>query len=336
MTLPQTLTGATTIDRNESARAGAVVIGLNEAGTLAACLESVADCGPRVVYVDSDSSDQSIAIAQRAGVEALALDPSRPFSAARARNEGSRRLLHRNPQLEFVQFVDGDVELAPGWIERATRALADEPQRAIVCGRLRERFPDASIYNRLCDIEWDAPLGAVAECGGVFLARRQALQAIGGFDERFRAGEEPELCLRLREAGWRIERLADAMGWHDAGLLHFGDWWRRTKRGGYAYAQTGWVHGGRSGRAGLRSLASIVVWGGVLPALAVLGVPATSGWSLGLLAGYPLLWSRVVRGLRKRGRGGRESRQYAAHLVLGKFAQLGGVGSFALERLRGL
>ena len=76
--------------------------------------------------------------------------------------------------------------------------------------------PEASVYNRLCDFEWDTPVGDAEACGGDFLARAAAFGSVGGFDERMIAGEEPELCYRLRRGGWRIHRADHAMTLHDA------------------------------------------------------------------------------------------------------------------------
>ena len=56
-------------------------------------------------------------------------------------------------------------------IEQAYSALANQPNLAIVCGRLRERFPEQSIYNRLCDMEWDTPVGETKACGGIAMMR---------------------------------------------------------------------------------------------------------------------------------------------------------------------
>src|SRR5688572_27955639 len=131
-------------------RSGVVAIGRNEGERLRKCLESVARTSAAVVYVDSGSTDGSAAMARAMSVSVVDLDQSRPFTAARARNEGFERLIEIARDLEFVQFVDGDCEVIAGWIENAERALASDPKLAVVCGRRRERHPDASVYNRLC------------------------------------------------------------------------------------------------------------------------------------------------------------------------------------------
>src|SRR6476660_6372785 len=104
-----------------AARAGVVVIGRNEGDRLAACLESLRILDLPLVYVDSGSVDGSAALARStAHVTAVVeLDPARPFSAARARNEGFAALRAARPAIEFVQFLDGDCTLADGWVEVA-------------------------------------------------------------------------------------------------------------------------------------------------------------------------------------------------------------------------
>src|SRR5690349_8029988 len=155
-------------------KVGLVAIGRNEGERLKRCLRSARPQVKELVYVDSGSSDDSVAFARSLGVHVVELDTSIPFTAARARNEGARRLREVMPDVQFVQFVDGDCELDAAWIARALAEFSERPRAAVVCGRRRERFPEASVYNRLCDIEWATPVGQAAACGGDFLARLDA------------------------------------------------------------------------------------------------------------------------------------------------------------------
>src|SRR5690606_32438080 len=107
------------------------------------------------------------------------LDLSIPFTAARARNEGFARLKQLQPDVAFVQFIDGDCELIDGWTGAALELLAERPDVAVVCGRRRERHPEQSIYNRIIDDEWDTHPGEVASCGGDAMMRVAALEAAG-------------------------------------------------------------------------------------------------------------------------------------------------------------
>jgi GT2 family glycosyltransferase len=309
---------------------GVVVIGRNEGERLVHCLRSVAGAGP-VVYVDSGSSDGSVALARSEGCRVVELDASLPFSAARARNEGLRVLLAEDPATELVQFVDGDCEVQPEWLATAGRALSASPGAAVVCGRRRERHPERSLYNRLCDLEWDTPLGEARACGGDFLARAAALDQVGGFDPAVVAGEEPELCLRLRRAGWKILRIHAEMTLHDAAITRFGQWWQRMLRSGHAYAQASALHG----RFCLRENVSIVFWAALWPLLA-LGLAAPSrGASLALLLAYPLQIVRIARRERPRVARPADAWLYACFCVLGKWAQLLGQAKYLLARLRG-
>ncbi|HEX8910829.1 MAG TPA: glycosyltransferase family 2 protein [Humisphaera sp.] len=212
---------------------GIIAIGRNEGDRLRRCLASVLGRGRPVVYVDSNSSDGSPAMAREMGAEVVDLDMSIPFSAARARNEGFARLMAVAPGVKFVLMVDGDCEVVDGFIERAERELAERPKAAVVCGRRRERFPEASVYNRLADVEWDTPVGEARSCGGDALFRVDAFKQAGGYDNTVVAGEEPELCQRLREAGWTVHRIDAEMTVHDSAMFRFGQWWKRSVRSGY-------------------------------------------------------------------------------------------------------
>ncbi len=312
--------------------AGVVVIGRNEGDRLPRCLRSLAGSAAPVVYVDSGSSDGSVARARAAGALVLELDPRLPFTAARARNAGLERLRAAAPGLDYVQFVDADCELAGDWLERAVAFLAAHDEVAAVSGRLRERFPGLSIYNTLCDIEWGVPTGEAKSCGGIAMMRVRSIDAVHGFRSDLIAGEEPELCARLRKAGWKIWRLAHDMGTHDASMTRFGQWWTRSVRAGYAAAQGASLHGAPPERLGVRESRSEWIWSLVIP-LATLALGQWLGaWALGLLAIYP---AQIVRLTLRGRRTPRENRLYALFLVLGKFPGMLGQLKFVYQRLIG-
>jgi glycosyltransferase involved in cell wall biosynthesis len=311
-------------------RVGTVIIGRNEGERLARCLAHVPL--QAAVYVDSGSSDGSVQLARARGAAVVELDARRPFTAARARNEGFARLRSLAPGLAYVQFVDGDCELADGWLEKAAGFLERHPHVAVVCGRMREKQPRASVYNMLCDIEWDRPPGESAACGGVAMMRAAALAGAQGFREDLIAGEEPELCVRLRAAGWRIWRLPDEMALHDARMARFGQWWTRMQRTGYAFAQGAELHGAPPERHGVRETRRAWLWGLGLPLAALAMAPWWGAWALAPLAAYPLQVARLaLRGERSR----RENWWHAAFLVLGKFPELIGQLRFRLHRSSG-
>lgn len=298
----------------------AVVIGRNEGARLVACLASLQGRVRRLVYVDSGSSDGSVAAAQAAGAEVVALDMTQPFTAARARNAGLA-VLAANPP-EFVQLVDGDCTVQPGWIEAALAAFVAHPAAAVVCGRRRERFPGASVYNGLADVEWNTPIGPAQACGGDALMRFDAVQAVGGYDASLIAGEEPDLCLRLRAKGGEVWRIDAEMTLHDAAMTRFSQWWKRSVRAGHAFAEGTARHGTAHWGAETRRA---LIWGAVLPlAVVVLGLIHPAGWLLALA--YPAQVVRLAR------RGGWA---WALFSVIGKFAEARGALGFYLGRIRG-
>jgi GT2 family glycosyltransferase len=306
-----------------SGRIGAVIIGRNEGARLVACLASFPPDVRPLVYVDSGSTDGSVAAAQAAGAEVVALDMAVPFTAARARNAGLQRLMDCGAPA-MVQFVDGDCQLQPGWVQDAAAFLDDHPGVGVVCGRRREIHPGASIWNRLCDAEWDTPVGEAKACGGDALMRTAAVQAVGGYDPTLIAGEEPELCVRLRQAGWKIWRIDREMTLHDAAMTQAGQWWKRCRRGGHAFAEGAALHGAPPERHWVAETRRAVIWGALLPLLAAGGVLVTP-WAALILAVYPL---QVVRLQRRYGW------ERAVFTTLAKFPEAQGVLQYHWNRLR--
>jgi GT2 family glycosyltransferase len=313
---------------------GIVIIGRNEGQRLPICIESVGANYP-VIYVDSGSTDGSPEIAKKMGATVWQLDPSLPFSAARARNEGYAQLMRSAPGVRFVQFLDGDCIMDPQWLSKASEAFANGSDLAIVCGRLRERFRDRSIYNRLCDIEFDTPSGLIEECGGILLMESKAFLQAGGFNSQMIAGEEPELCVRLRQAGWKIRRIDAEMARHDAAILSFSAWWKRVMRGGYAAAIGASMHGSGPEHHRIDQVRSALLWGGILPLIAIVAAWPTQGWSLGLLVVYPLQWLRLFYRQFKRSKSLQDAIVGATFRLVGKFPELYGMIKFVLHRWRG-
>lgn len=309
-------------------RVGIVAIGRDEGARLVACLSAARRDAAHVVYVDSGSSDGSVAAAEGLGATVVALDLSRPFTAARARGEGLAALRARAPGLPHVQFVDGDCALREGWIAAAADVLDARPDVAVVCGRRRERRPEASLWNRLCDAEWDTPVGEARACGGDALMRIAAVEAVGGWNAALIAGEEPELCVRLRAAGWRVLRIDREMAWHDAAMTRFSQWWRRSVRAGHAWAEGAALHGGPPERLGVREVVRALAWGAALPA-AVLGGGLVTPWAPALALAWP---AQVVR-LRLKGVAG--GWRGAGLTVLARFAETQGILRYARGRLTG-
>ena len=266
------------------------------------------------------------------GAVVVNLDMSRPFTAARARNEGFQRVRQLAPQVEWVQFVDGDCKVAPGWLGDALAFLQAHPEMAAVAGRRSERFPERSVYNWLCDLDWNPAPGAVRAFGGDVLIRVAALAQVGGYREDLIAGEEPELCVRLRAQGWKLWRLDAEMTEHDAAMTRFSQWWKRTTRTGFAFAEGAHLHGAPPERHWVRETRSGWFWGLGIPALVALATWLVGPWALLGLAVYP---AQVIRlSLRSDGAWNR-SALYAFFMVLGKFPQALGQLKFVALRMLG-
>jgi len=300
-------------------RIAGVAIGRNEGERLKRCLASFAGRVDRLVYVDSGSTDGSVEAARAAGAEVVELDPSTLFTVSRARNAGFDRLMQGGDRPDFVQFVDGDCEVQPGWIEDAAQFLVDHPEVAAVSGLRRERFPDATLWNRVIDAEWNQPPGEAKTCGGDVLMRSDPLEEVGAYDPDTIVGEEAELCVRLRRKGWKIWSLDAEMTLHDVAMTKFSQWWNRTRRVGYGYGEAVALYGAPPERHKVAETRRALIWGIGIPAAAIAGCLFTP-WSLLLMLSWP---AQVLR-LRLKG----ETWLRSVFLVLSKTPEALGIIEF--------
>ncbi|MGB3277944.1 MAG: glycosyltransferase [Pseudorhodobacter sp.] len=306
-------------DADAPNRVEAVVIGRNEGARLRACLGSLQGQVARVIYVDSGSTDGSVKLAQDMGAVVVGLDMGQSFTAARARNAGLALVT-----AEFVQFVDGDCAVAADWVTTALAFAKDHPMAAVICGRRRERFPEASVYNRLCDAEWNTPIGPAKACGGDALMRVDAVRAVGGYCEALIAGEEPDLCVRLARTGVLIWRIDAEMTLHDAAMTRFGQWWKRSRRAGHAFAEGAALHRAGPERHWQAETRRALAWGLGVP----LGALVLAGFhplGLALFLAWPLQMLRLVPRL---------GAERAVFTVLGKLPEAQGVLGYWWGRLR--
>jgi hypothetical protein len=265
------------------------------------------------------------------GIEVVELDLSIPFTAARARNAGYQRLLQLRPHLPLVQFIDGDCELNPSWCATAVEFLSNRPDVAAVCGRLRERHPELSVYNWMCQHEWDRPTGEIRACAGNVMIRAAALTEVGGYRQDVIAAEEDELCVRLRAANWRIWRLADEMALHDAAMLHFSQWWTRGVRAGYAFAQGASLHGRSPERHFSWECRRTFIWGMAIPMTWLAALAAVGSVANLVLLVYP---AQILR-MTLRGTGPlNENLVLAFFQLLSRFPEAVGQLRFLRDRLR--
>jgi glycosyltransferase involved in cell wall biosynthesis len=321
-------------------RVGCVVIGRNEGVRLKACLQSLQGAGP-VVYVDSGSTDGSQDFARSLGIAVIDLAVPPKFTAARARNAGMTALLAQAPTIDRIQMVDGDCVVEPGWLDTASAALDANPALGGVFGRRAEISPDHSIYNRLCDIEWNVPVGPVDATGGDAMFRVAALQQVSGYDPSLIAGEEPDMCLRMGRHGWRFLRIDAPMTRHDANMGRFGQWWRRANRAGYAAASHVARHGTGALPGNRAQVRRMLLWGAIFPAVILLMLAlalADGRFAIAALLGialYPLQWLRLARAERRHCSNARQTLQIGGLRLLHQFAALSGLIDYRWDRLRG-
>ena len=304
-------------------KAGVVVIGRNEGERLQASLESVLPAGVPSVYVDSGSTDGSLERAEALGIATHALDPSSPFSAARARNEGFVSLLGAHPDLDVVLFLDGDCTIDAEVLPKGMEALERSPRLGLVCSPVREKDYVGDLWKTLCDLEWDQPVGPMLQCGGIFMIRTDAFRSVGGMHAGIPAGEEPEMCRALLAEGWELERIGEGLVEHDVGAFGLRDWWRRSRRSGLAFL-LGFLHDGRHrGMGNLREVLRPWLWGLILP-LIILVLTLYHGAFALLLAAYPIHLANTSLRIRRRGRPWREANLFAAFNLLGRWAEISG------------
>lgn len=300
-------------------RVGFVVIGRNEGERLGQSLRTLRAISDQVVYVDSGSTDGSIKLARDLGAIAIELDDSAPHTAARGRNTGFRAVRERFVACKFVQFIDGDCILEPGWLDSATEFLDRNPKAAVACGRRIEAHPDESLYNRLIDEEWNTPIGRADYSGGDALVRVSAFEQIGGFRPELKAGEEPEMTTRLRAAGWEIWRIDAPMTIHDARIHRFGQWWTRSVRGGYGYAEVWSTTGQLPRRVFDAQLRRAFFWAFGLPLIIL--VAALVAREPPVLLAIPAIYAaQILRIAARRGLSFR-SLQSAAMILLAKLPE---------------
>lgn len=317
---------------------GVVIIGRNEGERLRECLNSLTsllDQNIPVVYVDSGSTDGSCELAQKFGTHTIELDNKIPYTAARSRNAGLFYLIGKYPQLEYIQFIDGDCVLDSGWLTEAIASIEAAPNIAVVCGRRREKYPEASVYNLLAEIEWNTPVGEAKGCGGDALIRVEALKAVKGYNGSLICGEEPDMCIRMRERGWKIMRIDADMTWHDMAMSKLSQYWKRSVRGGWSVAQGFAMHGAPPEKFMVKDHVSGWFWGFILPLLALSFSWLTSGFSLLLFLGYPVLMWRMYRRHLRKSNNQQEALAFAFFNIVFKFAQAYGQGKYWVNRWQG-
>ena len=237
-----------------------VIIGVNSEKTLSSCIQSVLQSrytrgAVRIFYVDGGSTDGSVPLAKGFdSVTVIEIHPEFPTPGL-GRNAGWRA-----GSAPLVQFLDSDTLMDPDWLSKAAGALA--PETGAVRGNRDEIAPQASVYNWIGQLEWNAPPGECEAFGGDVLVRRSVLEETGGYDEVLVGGEDPELSQRVRLKGWKIIQLDEPMTRHDLAMTSVRQYWKRCFRTGYGFAAVTSRFGFRSKGFWLHELIRIVVRGG--------------------------------------------------------------------------
>lgn len=305
----------------------AVAIGRNEGQRLRRCLTSLRPHVAQLVYVDSGSTDDSVAFARSIGAIVVELDPSTPFSAARGRNEGFNALVKNGATL-FVQFVDGDCEVDPAWIPAAMAALDADHGVGVVTGWRTERYPEANAYHAMAEVEWHQPAGDIVACGGDMMLRSEVYAKVGGFDPTIVAAEDEEFVIRVRQAGYRALRLPRTMTLHDIAITKLSEWWRRNVRSGQGFAEVGDLRPPHFRSERLRA----IVFGFVLPIVLIIGL-VTATWWLWLppIIAYALSTFKVWRWLLNIGTPPALAPKVAGLFTLAKLPHFIGLARFYLR-----
>ncbi len=192
-----------------------VMISKNQAWNTARQIESVlkeTSCvsSKEIVLVDSASTDETTDIARNYPITVLRLQPTQHLTPAAGRYIGAKYTMG-----EMVLFLDGDMELYPGWLEKALQFIQDKPDVAVITGQLID-LPTASepddkppLVNPDVYEATEIPYG-----GGAALYRRSVLDEVGSFNPYLHSDEEPDLCIRIRHAGYRIIQLHYPIAYH--------------------------------------------------------------------------------------------------------------------------
>lgn len=193
-----------------------VLISKNQEWNIARLVESVlretaSFPATEIVLVDSASTDRTTDIAARYPIAVLKLWPGQRLTAAAGRYVGTKRTTG-----DLVLFLDGDMELCEGWLDQALGVMHSRSDVAVVCGRVIDR-PEALHTPTVEHLEALGPDAAgvdVPQGGGAAMYRRSVLERVGTFNPYLYSDEEPELCLRIRHAGYRVLRLPRPIAFH--------------------------------------------------------------------------------------------------------------------------
>jgi len=178
----------------------AVIVSYNSAAELRAALQSIADDAAglewEAIVVDNASRDDSVAVASACSPRVRVVSNRENVGFGRAVNQGVRA-----STAPLVLIMNPDCRLMAGATAAMRAELDREPACAIVGPRILD--PDGSVQG---SARGDPDM------------RRDAFEAVGGFDERyFMYWEDADLCRRLRAAGQHVRYVPQAVAVHHVG-----------------------------------------------------------------------------------------------------------------------
>lgn len=193
-----------------------VIIGRNEEQFIAKSVSSALAIKTKlpnmeVIFVDSASTDRSVAIAQEYPIKILGLRPNWPLCVAAGRYTG---FLHSTG--EFILFLDGDAEVETDWMLRALAFMDAHPNYGAIAGVLDEEYitrDDVRVGGTQNVFRQDISKEQV-DCkalGGIAMYRRAALDKAGTVNPHLPTGEDDELCMRIRNCGYKLARIRGRM-----------------------------------------------------------------------------------------------------------------------------
>lgn len=182
-----------------------VIIGRNESLHLARTFRSVLDITEKIVYVDSNSTDNSIEIAKSFGIQKIIKVSSTYGTAALSRSIGASEVTTK-----YIQFLDGDETIERGWLEKAIIKIETNENIAGVHGYKKVYKKDDKHYFVMADKkDWEPDY-----LQGAFLIDREVYESAGGMETRIFGEEERDLYVRVKSMGYQIWYLHELMASH--------------------------------------------------------------------------------------------------------------------------
>ncbi len=214
-----------------------LVVTFNGRAFTAPCLESV-PAGVEIIVIDNGSTDGTPEAIAAGFPSAVVVRNPKNRGFAAAVNQGIERAKGKH-----VCLLNNDARLTPGALEKLVAHLEDHPDVAACApqllhenGRLQHSFDvipsmatvflNKSLLRAIFpksypskNQAYEAPIEVPSVIGACMLLRREAIERVGGFDERFFVFlEETDWCLRAKRAGYRIDFVPDARVVHLQGL----------------------------------------------------------------------------------------------------------------------